>query len=210
MIRKDHSAQARLLRVKVQCIDLSRSPWSTPGPLTSSSSLKDASPQGRAHAQSPGNPIRLLWLDKSHDVIQTRIHDEMSQPLWLTPTQFGKNEVLRQQRDASHTNEVLHLKRRLMHNNIVLHRLRMPYALQHSTASTRAHSRRSTLAPNLVMLDSITLLGNLIIGFGVPTAPKSMLKNRLHLILELAPSISIGGGGGCTRPSSLYSSRSDT
>jgi hypothetical protein len=137
MIQRAHSAQARLLRVKAQGIDLSRSPWSTLGPLTSSSSLKDASPQGRAHAQSPGNPVRLLWLDESHDVIQTRIHDEMSQPLCLTPTQFGNNEVLRQQRDALHNNEVLHLERRLMHNNIVPHRMKMPYALQHSTASTK-------------------------------------------------------------------------
>jgi hypothetical protein len=137
MIQRDHSAQARLPRVKAQGIDLSRSPWSTPDPLTSSSSLEDASPQDRAHAQSPGNPIRLLWLDESHDVIQTRIHDEMSQPLCLTQTQFGNNEVLRQQRDALHNNEVLHLKRRLMHNNIVLHQIKMPHALQHSIASTK-------------------------------------------------------------------------
>jgi hypothetical protein len=89
MIRRDHLAQARLLRVKAQGIDLGCSPSSTPGPLTSSPSLKDASPQGRAHAQSPGNPVRLLWLDESHDAIQTRIHDVMSQPLRLTPTQFG-------------------------------------------------------------------------------------------------------------------------
>jgi hypothetical protein len=34
----------------------------------------------------------------------------MSQPLFLTPTQFGNNEVLRQQRDALHNNKVLHLK----------------------------------------------------------------------------------------------------
>jgi hypothetical protein len=98
--------------------------------------LKDASPQGRAHAQSPGNPVRLLWLGQSHDAIRTRIHDEMSQPLCLTPTQFGHNEVLRQQRDALHNNEVLHLSRRLMHSDIVLHRIEMPYTLQHSTAST--------------------------------------------------------------------------
>jgi hypothetical protein len=97
MIRRAHSSQARLLRVKAQGIDLSRSPWSTPGPITSSPSLKDASPQGRAHAQSPGNPVRLLWLDESHDVIQTGIHDEMSQPLCFTPTQFGNFEVLRHQ-----------------------------------------------------------------------------------------------------------------
>jgi hypothetical protein len=37
-----------------------------------------------------------------------------------------------------------------------------------------------------IMLDSITLSGNLVIGFGVPSAPKSMLKNRFHLILERA------------------------
>jgi hypothetical protein len=71
MIQRDHSAQARLLRVKAQGIDLGRGPLSTPGSLTSSPSLKDASSQGRAHAQSPGNPVRLLWLEKSHDVIQT-------------------------------------------------------------------------------------------------------------------------------------------
>jgi hypothetical protein len=94
MIQRAHSSQARLLRVKAEGIDLSRSPWSTPGPLTSSPSLKDASPQGKAHAQSPGNPVRLLWLDESHDVIQTRTHDEMSQPLCLTPTQSGNFEVL--------------------------------------------------------------------------------------------------------------------
>jgi hypothetical protein len=103
--------------------------------------------------QSPGNLVRLLSRDKSHDVIQTRIHDEMSQPLCLTPTQFGNFEVLRLQRDALCTiNDVLHRKRRLKHNdmrcidkrcltrydvvlhqlrrltyyNIVLHRLRRP------------------------------------------------------------------------------------
>src|SRR3569623_1730604 len=92
MIRRAHSSQARLLRVQAQGIDLSRSPWSTPGPFTSSPSLKDASPQGRAQAQTPGNPQRLLWLDESHDVIQTRIQDEMSQPLSLTPTQFGNSK----------------------------------------------------------------------------------------------------------------------
>src|SRR3569623_52469 len=92
MIRRDHSAKARLLRVKARGIDLGRSPSSTPGPLTSSPSLKDASPQGRAHAQSPGNPVRFLWLDESHVAIQTCIHDEMSQPLCLTPTQFGNSK----------------------------------------------------------------------------------------------------------------------
>jgi hypothetical protein len=143
MIRRDHSAQARLLRVKAQCIDLGRSPSSTPGSLTSSPSLKDASPQGRAHAQSPGNPVRLLWLDKSHDAIQTRIHDEMSQPLCLTPTQFGNYEVLSHKGDAFCTstyaaasleicyayNVVLHRSRRLIHNNIVLHLTETPYIL---------------------------------------------------------------------------------
>jgi hypothetical protein len=141
MIRKDHSAQARLLRVQAQGIDLGRSPSSTPGPLTSSPSLKDASPQGRAHAQSPGNAVRLLWLDKSHDAIQTRIHDEMSQPLCLTPTEFGNHEVLSHKRDAFSTsiyaaasleicyayNVVLHQSRRLIHNNIVLHLTETPY-----------------------------------------------------------------------------------
>jgi hypothetical protein len=37
-----------------------------------------------------------------------------------------------------------------------------------------------------VMLDFITLPGNLIVGLGVLNAPKSMLKNRFHLILERA------------------------
>jgi hypothetical protein len=143
MIRRDHSAQARLLRVKAQGIDLSRSPLSTPGPLTNLPSLKDASSQGRAHAQSPGNPVRLLWLNESHDVIQTRIHDEMSQPLCLTPTQFGNSKVLSHKGDAFSTssyagasleicyayNIVLHQSRRLIHNNIVLHLTETPYIL---------------------------------------------------------------------------------
>jgi hypothetical protein len=143
MIRRDNLAQARLLRVKTQGIDLGRSPSSTPGFLTSSPSFKGASPQGRAHAQSPGNPIRLLWLDKSHDAIQTRIHDEMSQPLCLTPTQFGNYEVLSHKGDAFSTstyaatsleicyayNVVLHRSRRLIHNNIVLHLTETPYIL---------------------------------------------------------------------------------
>jgi hypothetical protein len=143
MIQRDHSAQARLLRVKSQGIDLSRGPSSTSGPLTSSPSLKDASLQGRAHAQSPGIPVRLLWLDKSYDVIQTRIHYEMSQPLCLTPTQFGNYEVLSHKGDAFSTssyaaaslkicyayNVVLHRLRRLIHNNIVLHLAETPYIL---------------------------------------------------------------------------------
>jgi hypothetical protein len=143
MIQRHHSAQARLLWVKARGIDLGRSPSSTPGPLTSSSSLKDASPQGRAHAESPGNPVRLLWLDESHDVIQTRIHDEMSQPLCLTPPQFGNYEVLSHKNDAFSTstyaaasleicyayNVVLHRTRRLIHNNIVLHLTETPYIL---------------------------------------------------------------------------------
>jgi hypothetical protein len=146
MIQRDHSAQARLLRVKAQDIDLGRGPSSTPGPLTSSPSLKDASSHGRAHAQSPGNPVRLLWLDKSHDVIQTRIHDEMSQPLCLTPTQIGNYEVLSHKGDAFSTssyaaasleicyayNVVLHRSRRLIHNNIVLHLTETPYILRMS------------------------------------------------------------------------------
>jgi hypothetical protein len=143
MIRRDHSAQARLLRVKAQGIDLGRGPSSVPGPLTSSPSLKDASPQGRAHAQSPGNLVRLLWLDESHNVIQTRIHDEMSQPLCLTPTQFGNYEMLSHKGDAFSTstyaaasleicyayNIVLHRLRRSIHNNIVLHLTETPYIL---------------------------------------------------------------------------------
>jgi hypothetical protein len=87
--------------------------------------LKDASPQGRAHAQAPGNPVRLLWLDESHDVIHTRIHDEMSQPLCLTPTQFGKLEVPRLQGDA------------FMHNERSAASQETPYAQQHSAASIR-------------------------------------------------------------------------
>jgi hypothetical protein len=144
MIQRDHSAQARVLRVKAQGIDLGRSPSSTPGPLTTSPSLKDASLQGKAHAQSPGNPVRLLWLDESHNAIQTRIHDEMSQPLCLTPTQFGNSEVLSHKGDAFSTstcaaaslemcyayNVVLHRSRRLIHNNnIVLHLTETPYVL---------------------------------------------------------------------------------
>jgi hypothetical protein len=143
MIQKNHSAQAKLLRVKAQGIDLGRGPSSTPGPLTSSPSLKDASPQGRAHAESPGNPVRLLWLDESHDAIQTRIHDEMSQPLCLTQTQFGNYEVLSHKGDAFSTSTyaaasleicyaydvVLHQLRRLIHNNIVLHLIETPYIL---------------------------------------------------------------------------------
>jgi hypothetical protein len=143
MIRRDHSAQARLLRVKAEGIDLGRGPLTTPGLLTSSPSLKDASSQDRAHAQSPGNPVRLLWLDESHDVIQTRIHDEMSQPLCLTPTQFGNYEVLSHKGDAFSTspyaaaslemsyayNVVLHRSRRLIHNNIVLHLTETPHIL---------------------------------------------------------------------------------
>jgi hypothetical protein len=143
MIRRDYLAQARLLRVKAQGIDLSRSPSSTPGPLTSLPSLKDASSQGRAHAQSPGNSVRLLWLNESHDVIQTRIHDEMSQPLCLTPTQFSNYEVLSHKGDAFSTstcaaasleicyayNVVLHRSRRLIHNNTVLHLTETPYIL---------------------------------------------------------------------------------
>jgi hypothetical protein len=118
-------------------------PSSTPGPLTSSPRLKDASPQGRAHAQSPSNPVRLLWLDKSHDAIQTCVHDEMSQPLCLTPTQFGNYEVLSHKGGAFSTstyaaasleicyvyNVVLHRLRRLTHNNIVLHLTETPYIL---------------------------------------------------------------------------------
>jgi hypothetical protein len=142
MIRGDHSPQARLLRVKAQGIDLGRSPSSTPRPLTSSPRLKDASPQGRAHAQSPGNHVRLLWLDESHDAIQTRIHDKMSQPLCLMPTQFGNYKVLSHKGDDFSTptyavaleicyayNVVLHRARRLIHNNIVLHLTETPYIL---------------------------------------------------------------------------------
>jgi hypothetical protein len=153
MIRRDHPAQARLLRVKAQGIDLSRGPWSTPGPVTSLPSLKDASPQGRAHAQSPGNPVRLLWLDESHDVIQTRIHDEMSQPLCLTPTQFGNYEVLRQQETPMHNERsAASYKRRLMHDSVALHQIKMPCSLQHSTASTKTsyvlqYSTASTKTP---------------------------------------------------------------
>jgi hypothetical protein len=143
MIRRDHSARSKTTKGQAQGIDLGRSPSSTPGPLTSSPSLKDASPQGGAHAQSPSNPVRLLWLDESHDAIQTRIYDEMSQPLCLTLTQFGNHEVLSHKGDAFSTstyaaasleiyyayNVVLHRSRRLIHNNIVLHLTETPYIL---------------------------------------------------------------------------------
>jgi hypothetical protein len=128
MIRRDHSAQARLLRVKAQGIDLGRGPSSTPGPLTSSPSLKDASSQGRAHAQSPGNFVRLLWLDETHDVIQTRIHDEMIQPLCLTPTQFGNYEVLSHKGDAFSTSSYAATSLKICYAyNVVLHRSNVLY-----------------------------------------------------------------------------------
>jgi hypothetical protein len=50
--------------------------------------------------------------------------------------------------------------------------------------SSRIHDVRLRLPG--VMLDTITLPGNLILGFGVPSALKSMLKNQFHLILERA------------------------
>jgi hypothetical protein len=124
-------------------MDLGRSTSSTHGPLINSPSFKDASPQSRAHTQSPGNPVRLLWLDESHDVIQTRIHDEMCQPLCLTPTQYGNYEVLSHKVNAFSTstyaaaslemcyayNVVLQRSRRLTHNNMVLHLTETPYIL---------------------------------------------------------------------------------
>jgi hypothetical protein len=136
MIQRDHSAQARLLRVKAQGIDLGRGPSSTPGSLTSSPSLKDASPQGRAHAQSPGNPVRLLWLDESRDAIQTRIYDEMSQPLCLTPTPFGNYEVLSHKGDAfsASTYAAASLEIYYAYNRCVAS-IKTPYTQQHSTAS---------------------------------------------------------------------------
>jgi hypothetical protein len=84
-----------------------------------------------------------MWLDESHDAIQTRIHDEMSQPICLTPTQFGNYKVLSHKGDAFSTstyaaasleicnayNVVLHRLRRLTHNNIVLHLTETPYIL---------------------------------------------------------------------------------
>src|SRR6478609_7028964 len=39
-----------------------------------------------------------------------------------------------------------------------------------------------------IMLDTITLPGNLVIGFRVLNAPKSMLKNRLHASYSRVPS----------------------
>jgi hypothetical protein len=142
MIQRDHSAQARLPRVKAQGIDLGRGPSSTPGPLTSSPSLKDASPQGRAHAQSPGNPVRLLWLNESHDAIQTRIHDDESAALPYADTIWQLRSA-ESQGDAFSTSTyaaafpeicyayivVLHRSRRIIHNNIVLHLTEMPYIL---------------------------------------------------------------------------------
>jgi hypothetical protein len=67
----------------------------------------------------------------------------MSQPLCLTPTQFGNREVLSHKGDAFSTsiyaaaslkiyyayNVVLHRSRRLIHNNIVLHLTETPYIL---------------------------------------------------------------------------------
>jgi hypothetical protein len=135
MIRRDHSAQARLLRVKAQGIDLGRSPSSTPGPLTSLPSLKDASPQGRAHAQSPGNPVRLLWLDKSHNVIQTRIHDGMSQPLCLTPTQFGNYKMLSHKGDAFNTSTYAAASLEICYAYNIVASIKTPYTQQHSIAS---------------------------------------------------------------------------
>jgi hypothetical protein len=71
------------------------------------------------------------------------MHDEMSQPLFLTPTQFGNYDVLSHKGDAFSTstyaaasleicyayNIVLHRSRRLIHNNIVLHLTETPYIL---------------------------------------------------------------------------------
>jgi hypothetical protein len=142
MIRRDHLAQARLLSTKGQGSGHKLRPQPLVN-LVLSPSLKDASPQGRAHAQSPGNPIRLLWLDKSYDAIQTRIHDEMNQSLCLTPTQSGNYEVLSHKGDAFSTstyaaasleicyayNVVLHRSRRLTHNNIILHLTETPHIL---------------------------------------------------------------------------------
>jgi hypothetical protein len=164
MIRRDHSVQARLLRVKAQGIDLGRSPSSTPGPLTSSPSLKDASPQGRAHAQLPGNPVRLLWLDELHDAIQTRVHNEMSQLLCFTPTQFGSYEVLSHKGDAFSTftyaaaslkicyayNVVLHRSSRLIHNNIVLHLTETLYILS-LKMSRKEQMHPSTPQPRIMV-----------------------------------------------------------
>jgi hypothetical protein len=85
------------------------------GLLTSLSSLRDASLQGRAHAQSPGNHVRLLWLDESHDAIQIHnLHDEMSQTLCLKPTQFGNNKVLLSKETPFAQQRMLHLSRRVV------------------------------------------------------------------------------------------------
>jgi hypothetical protein len=67
----------------------------------------------------------------------------MSQPLCLTPTQFGNYKVLSYKGEAFSTstyaalslkicyayNVVLHRSRRLIHNNIVLHLTETPYIL---------------------------------------------------------------------------------
>jgi hypothetical protein len=67
----------------------------------------------------------------------------MSQPLCLTPTQFGNYKVLSHKGDAFSTvqhsaaslemryahNIVLHRLRRLIHNNIALHLTETPYVL---------------------------------------------------------------------------------
>jgi hypothetical protein len=80
--------------------------------------------------------VRLLWLDESHDVIQTRIHDEMSQPLCLTLTQFGNYEVLSHKGDAFSTStyaaaslEICYAAQRCVAP------IKTPYTTQHSIAS---------------------------------------------------------------------------
>jgi hypothetical protein len=66
--------------------------------------------------------IRLLWLNESHDAIQTRIHDEMSQPLCLTPTQFGNYEVLSHKGDAFSTSTYAAASLEMCYAyNVVLH-----------------------------------------------------------------------------------------
>jgi hypothetical protein len=84
----------------------------------------------------PRNPVMLLWLDKSHDVIHTRIHDEMSQPLCLMPTKFGNYKVLSHEGDAFST------------STYAAASLEMSYAKQHCAASietphTKQHSTAS-------------------------------------------------------------------
>jgi hypothetical protein len=71
MIQRDHSAQARLLRVKVQARAAAC------GQHLVLSPVHQAYRTLLHKVEHMRNPVRLLRLDESHDVIQTRIHDEI-------------------------------------------------------------------------------------------------------------------------------------